>query len=114
MPGEAGELSANRRQSERIQLRDNQVTAGRTSRFALLEGKGLFAVHDRASSRRSIVPALLRKVGSRFDAEIGTAFTMYWLRGYIMEFVAHRLVGAKEGEGGKILESAVFVQGTIL
>ena len=61
-----------------------------------------------------VVPKLLRKVGSRFDGEVETAFHLYWLRIYLMKFVTHRLVGAKEGEGGRVLESAVFVQCTII
>jgi hypothetical protein len=44
---------------------------------------------------------------------VETAFHLYWLRIYLMKFVTHRLVGAKEGEGGRrALESAVFVQCT--
>jgi hypothetical protein len=63
------------------------------------------------------VPALdtgRGKCGSRFDAEVEIAFTMYYLRPFIIEFVAKRIVGALDSSGGKLMEGAIFAHGTIL
>ena len=54
------------------------------------------------------------KCGSRFDAEVEAGFIFYFLRPYIVAFVASRIVGSTEKESGKVLESAIYAQGTIL
>ena len=54
------------------------------------------------------------KTGSRFDGEVEAGFVFFFMRPYIVRFVASRIVGSVEGQGGKVLESALFAQGSYL
>jgi hypothetical protein len=53
-------------------------------------------------------------VGSRFDGEVEAGFIFFFMRPYIVKFVASRIVGSVDGQGGKVLESAIFAQGCCL